>query len=506
LYSSGKFRKDKSDTAYQIASGLHGVGNVAVNALSDWMEIEIYRDKKHASYKFKKAVPTDVSQEKHKGDTPYATKISFKPSKEYFSTMEVDIKTLEERLRIACVNYPKLKIILRVDEKDFVIKGSEKELILDYLTKNEEVHWIELENKKKPERCQLKIAWDESGSTTPKVLSCVNLIRVHTGTHILKLNNAVKNVFATFAKKHGFDFKPEDALVGMRAYLNLSIIKTSFEAQVKVKLESKTDLSVMSNLESQLKKYLDSNPELKNELLDRFQQYRRTLQSKKVLGASGGKKRSSTKLTKLRDCKNKGGELIIGEGDSAIGGLAQVRDKKKHAILPLRGVIVNAVTKKDLLGNNEVKDIMNALGTGIESNFDIKSLRYSKVILAADADPAGHFITALLIVLFARLTPELIKRGKLYVCRTPLFGYKEKGVLVPLWSEKEVDSARKKGKQIKRFKGLGEYSPKDLKVFTLNEDTRKLIKVEWSDKYERVFELMSSSEEKKKLMIGTWKL
>jgi DNA gyrase subunit B len=504
LFSSGKFHKGQTDSAYHIASGLHGAGLTAVNALSKEMVVEIYRDKKHATYQFKNATDVARDVEPFKGEKPFSTKIKVIPNPAYFEDPSVDVKVIEERLRIACCNYPKLKVILRVDGKDQLIKGTEEELILDYLS-GTVPSWHIFENTKKIESYSLKLGWDNEPPGGPKILSCVNLIRVHSGVHINKLLNAIRETFAYLAKKYGYSFKPDDALYCMRSYLNLKIIKTSFEAQVKVKLESKSDLSVMDTLDSQLRKYFEANDAIRTELLEKFQSYRRSLQTKKMK-TSNGHKRGSTQFTKLRDCVHLGGELIIGEGDSAIGGLAEVRDPNKHAILPLRGVIPNSLTKKDLLNNQEIKEIIQSLGCGIEEQCDITKLRYSKIILAADADPAGHFITSLLILLFARLMPPVIKEGKLFVCKTPLYGYGHQSGFIPIWTEEELKKYRTNGKTIRRFKGLGEYNPEELRNFTLDEKQRILIPVKWSDKYERIFELMSDASQKRKLVLGDWKL
>lgn len=507
LFSSGKFDK-KDSSAYQIASGLHGVGLVAVNALSDWMEIEIYRDKKHGKYTFINA--TEKIERSFKKTIPLYkpsyTKITIKPSDKYFMSIDIDIDTIEERLRIASANFKDLTIILNIGGDIREIKSvTEDDLIREYLTNTDGLDWISIENKSGSEYCLLKLAWDTEAPVTQKIFSCVNLIHVHSGTHIKLINNSIKNIFTYFAKKYKYDFKPEDCFVFLRCYLNLKIIKTSFEAQVKVKLESKSDLSVMNSIESKLKKYLEENDELRTQLLDSFQTYRKTLQNKKLVKI-GDKNRSSNKFTKLRDCRNIGGELLIGEGDSAVGGLLHVRDPKKHAILPLRGVIMNVLKNSEWHKNTEVKEIVQAIGTGVEDECDISKLRYSKIILAADADPAGSFITTLLIILFAKLAPDIIKSGKLFVCITPLHGTRKNNMLIPLWTDDDMIHARSKNMSIKRFKGLGEFSPEDLKVFTLDIKTRRLIRVDWSDKYEKLFKLMISSTEKRKLVMGEWSI
>lgn len=507
LFSSGKFEKG-SGSAYQIASGLHGVGLVAVNALSDKMEIEIYRNGLHGVYIFKDAVG-DIKRfvTKPEGNfRPFGTDITAYPSKKYFKDTSVEVVVIEERLRIACANFPNLRATLKVDnKKSYVINSNEEDLISSYLTTTENLEWITYLNEKGPESCLIKLTWDEEPPTTQKIFSCVNLIRVHSGTHLKVLHDALRNVLMYLGKKYKYTFKPEDCFVFLRCYMNLKIVKTSFEAQVKVKLESKTDLSIMRHLGTYLKRYFEDNEEIRTDLLTRLQIYRKSLQTRKLVKLNKTRRISVT-FTKLRDCKSEGGELLIGEGESAVGGLLHVRDKKKHAILPLRGVVLNVLTSSNWYENTVVKDIVQAVGTGTVKECDISKLRYNKIIIAADADPAGGWITALLITLFAKLTPDIIKNGKLYVCKTPLYGTRKRGKLIPIWTMEELNTAREKGLPIKRYKGLGEFSPADLKVFTLDTKTRQLIQVKWSENYDKIFKLMTSSAEKRKLVLGEWSI
>ena len=507
LFTSGKFKKNEQKSAYKIASGLHGVGLSAVTALSDYIELDIYRDGFHAYYKIEHSGKITRNQEKFSGDKPYSTRITVRPSEQYFNSLEINLVTIEERLRIACANYSNLKIAFIVDGKKKIIKGTEDELILDYLGKGIK-KWFSFETKKGPEKCILRFAWDENSPLTPKTLTTVNLVRVHDGAHITKIYNIIKPMFTAFAKKHNYDFQPDDCLNWFRLYINLSIIKTSFEAQVKVKLEKKSDLTVMDPLEKQIEKYFKENETELLYLMERFQDYRKSFESKKALNSKSTKKRSSTVFTKLFDCSEPNGELLIGEGDSAVGGIIKVRNPKKHAILPLRGVIINSLKNNiaEILKNEEVKDIINAIGCGISKECVIEKLRYNKIILAADADPAGNFITVLLIGLFAHLTPDIIKNGRLYVCKTPLYGTRRKGKFVPLWTDEDVEKCRKNNETITRFKGLGEFNPADLKTFTLDDSTRKLIKVEWSKNPEKIFELLTSSTEKRNLIMNEWSL
>ena len=505
LHSSGKFNKGSDASPYKIASGLHGVGLTAVFALSKSMVIEIYKNKLHATYNL---IENNItrSQEKFTDTIPFSTKISFIPSNVFFEDLKVDMKLIEERLEVANVNYPELNITVIIDGKSKSLSCNEDTIIKHYLTETKDVNWLEFEEEKEDEYFKIKLGWDNELPITQKIFTSVNLSRVHDGVHINKATGIIKNIFQTYAKKNKFEFQPEDSLNWLRLYINLKIVKTSFEAQVKVKLERNSDISIMDKLEDKIKNYFSKNEDQLLELLERFQHYRKNILSKNALKGTSSKKRASTNFTKLKDCSEPGGELIIGEGESAVSGLVQVRNIKKHAILPLRGVIVNSLTKKDLLNNTEVKDIIQAVGCNI-SDFKLEDLRYDKIILAADADPAGHFITTLLIVLFAHLYPDIIKNKKLYVCETPLFGHGKNENFEPLWDQKSLDDARNKNIKIRRIKGLGEFNPIELKKFTLDPIKRKLILVEWSEEHkEKLFNLMTNSEDKRDLALGTWKL
>ncbi len=511
LFTSGKFYKEGEESAYKIATGLHGVGNVAVYALSEEMKIEIYRDGKYAKYMFNSEGVTRHVED-WKKPRVFSTKITAKIDSKYFSTIEIDSKKVEERIRLALTSHPNLKVLFSVDGKNILIKGSEDDLILDYLSKTVK-DWKVVNDKDSitQENYHLRFGWEPENYASHKILSSVNLVRTEHGVHINKLYNCMRNVFQALAKKHGFSFNPDDCFQGFRAYMSLEIIKTSFDAQVKTVLEKNSNIDIMNSLEKKIKDELESDKEYLNVLLKRMQMYRDSLRSKKVMKGRANKGRANTKYTKLRDCSLPGGELIIGEGDSAIGGVAEHRDTEKHAVLPLRGVIPNALTmdSQRLMKNVEVSDIIQAIGCGIGRECDISKLRYEKIIIATDSDPAGHWIAALLIILFAKLAPDVIKFGHLYLCKTPLFATTRKKKFIPIWSRDELEKCRKAGEKIMRFKGLGEFEPEDIKVFTLDEATRILIPIKWPEKKEEVdklFELLVLSSEKRKLVTGTWSI
>jgi len=506
LFTSGKYKKGEEESAYKIAVGLHGIGLMCCFALSEYMNIDIYRNDLHAIYRFNSNGDVVREQKKHNDKKPFSTKIEVKPDEKYFTSTSVDLKAIEERLNIAVSNYPNLRAVLKVDNKDTIIKGSEDDLIQKYMGCSD-LTWCRFVGEKKPETYDVRFSWDFEGSSGNKSFTVINLCKVEDGVHINQVQNIVKNYFYEQGLSKKLTFQQNDVLVGFRLYINLRLIETAFAEQTKHRLSGRTNLSVMNDLKDKIEKYFNKNKEITEKLLAQFQAYRTRITNKKLV-KNNTKTRGFTTLTKLRDCIFPGGELLIGEGDSAGNGLIKVRDPKKHAILPLRGVIPNVLTKKDYHNNKELKDIIVACGCGVEKYCDVSKLRYDKIILAADADPAGHWITALLITLFAHKMAPVVQAGKLYVCKTPLFGYRDTNKkLVPLWDEKELKKARDADKKILRFKGLGEFDAKDLKTFVLDESVRKLIQVEWSEKnHDKLFELMSSSAERRKLVQDEWTL
>jgi DNA gyrase/topoisomerase IV subunit B len=240
---------------------------------------------------------------------------------------------------------------------------------------------------------------------------------------------------------------------------------------------------------------------LMKEYMQRFQDYRVKLDSKKFAKKTTGNKRASTKFTKLRDCTSRQGELYIVEGDSAGGSIIQSRNPALHAILPLKGKsIPNVTTKKNILANKEVGELVKAVGAGVDTHFNINKMRYQKLICATDADHDGNHIACLVTMVIATLMPEVVKSGRYYIAQTPLFAINEKKIFIPLWNEEQLEKARADGRNITRFKGLGELSPKQLKVCLLDVKTRNLVPIKYSTDMPALIKLFSSAEEKRKLV------
>jgi len=508
LFSGAKFKDAK--TAYTISSGLHGVGLVAVNALSDWMTVEIYRGGRHAIFSFVNAKLKDKKIKKFDGkDLPFSTKIEFKPSKKIFDELTADVDRLRNRLITASIQMPKNIFVLNVDDQRELFRLNLNEYFNKYILDDGNGEIIKRANfhaSEGAEKFNIMMSYSDKGNSI-KLSSSVNLLPTTSGgTHVNVFYEVLRDIFTTKAKKLGYNFQPNDCLIGLRAYLMLSLKEIQFSAQIKDKLTNKKAYleKLVSILKPQVEAYFTANPNELEILLEHFQAYRQKLDSKKLKTNVSNGKRSFTKFTKLRDCTSNRGELFICEGDSAGGGLIACRNPKQHAVFPLKGKIPSAATTKDILANKEISELMKALGTGVNNDFDISRLRYQKVVIFTDADADGDHIAALLILVFSMLTPELIKQGHIYYGKTPLYAINDKKLFKPLWSEDELNEARKLNKKIIRCKGLGEFNPSQLKTFTTLNESRKLIPVEFTTDMSKILKLFTNVESKKELLRGEY--
>jgi len=511
LHSGAKFKGSRE--AYEICSGRHGIGLVAVNALSEFFKIEIIRNSVYSIFEFKKfnlikkfSAPIE--------NKSFSTKITFKPDKTIFESLKPDIDKIKNRLSIASIHLQNCAFVLIVDKKEEIIKlNTEEYFIKCCLSENEKItKIIDISMKDKrnvcgltiTEKLNLKLCYSLSGTITPKILGSVNLLPIEDGgTHVKLLTEMLKDVLLAYGKKMNKRFVSQDVLYRLRTYIDLSLIEPEFAAQAKTQLINRK--SYLKKLFNKARRVLDiefsKNPDQLEIILKQFEDYRVKVESKK---AKGSRNRSLIEFTKLRDCRNHpDSELFIVEGDSAAGSFIQCRNSKIHGILPIKGKIPNiAVKKMDIIKNQEIKEIISAIGTGIEYDFDISKLRYDKIILAADADPDGAHINCLLIALFGYLMPEIVKQGKLFICQTPLFAVKKGKMFQPIWTKRELEKIRE-GKYynyIIRYKGLGEFNFWELKICTLDEKTRKLIKIEYSKDIDLIMKLLLEPAKKRKLL------
>jgi DNA gyrase/topoisomerase IV subunit B len=487
LFSGAKFQDKK--TAYEISSGLHGVGLVAVNALSSYYKVEVYRGKQD-----------------FKGKAPFSTKIEFTPNKKYFETIQPDLKRIRKRLTTASAEMPNdIQFALVIDDTKEVFQLDEvTHFVNSCLTEAGNLVATTLDYEKKPERFRVLFTYEDKGPITPKIISSINLLPVDNGgTHFNCLADLFRDFFFAKGKKYGYKFQANDSLFKLRAYLMLKMINPKFSSQTKDKLTNrKTDFDkFMKEFRNQLEAFANDNEDTLKKYLGKFQDYRRVLDAQKMKTNGTGGRRASTQFTKLRDCTSRDGELYIVEGESAGGSIIQCRDPRMHAVLPLKGKsIPNVTTKKNILDNKEVGELVRAIGTGIPPQFDLSKMRYQKIITATDADHDGNHIACLVSMVIAILLPEVIRDGRYFIAQTPLFAINEGKTFIPIWDDKQLEKARDKGRKITRFKGLGELSPHQLKVCLIDEKTRNLIPVSYSENIQELIKLFSSANEKRRLL------
>lgn len=502
LFSGAKFRDRKS--AYMICSGLHGVGLVTVLALSKQYMVEIYRNGKHAKFLFIQSKLKEKIIESFNGDKPFSTKIEFIPDKKYFSTNIPEVHRIRQRIFSASVELPNTIFRLNIDGNIETIKlDKDTHFKKNCLNDSDETisNIIDIKIIDSVELFESKFCYSWSGAITPRFISSVNLLPVPDGgCHVNLFYEFVKDYFTDKGKKSNLKFQPNDTLCGLRSYFNLRLIKPEFSGQAKFRLDNKKeDLERFINkLKPTFDEYFSKNPQVLVDILGHFEDYRKSIDSKKIKVSNG--RRGSTKFTKLRECTNPNGELFIVEGDSAAGGFVQSRDPRKHAIFPLKGKIPSAVTKKEILENKEMSEMILSFGTGVGPQFDISKLKYNKIICTTDADDDGAHIAVLLTMNIALLTPEIIKQGKYFIAITPLYSINEKKTFIPLWTKEELDKAVNDKRNITRFKGLGELNPEQIKISILDEKTRYLIPVHYSENMDYLIKLLSDANEKRKLV------
>lgn len=503
LHTGGKFSSLK--TAYKISSGKNGVGLITLLALSDFYIMEIYRDKKHAKYIFENAKLKEKIVEEFKDDPPFSTKIQFKASKKYFETLLPDIARIRKRLLVASVEIPKTTLVLNVDSQKEVISLNKDEFFKKYCLNDVDTEIseiIDLNTSDGNEKFNVKFCYSFEGTIAPRIISSINLLPVDDGgTHVNIFFDLIKDFYMLKAKKNNLKFQPTDCLSGLRAYFSLELEKPDYSSQSKDKLINRKDyFNQLSNkLKIEIEKYFNLNPTVLENLLIFFDEYRKKIESKKIKTSVNGK-RASTKFTKLRDCTGNNGELYVVEGDSAGGGFIECRNSRLHAILPLKGKIPSIVNKEDILKNKEIGELIGSLGTGVGPNFDISKLKYTKIICTTDPDADGGHIFSLMTIALANLVPEIIINGHFYLAQVPLYAINKGKKFVPIWTKEELSKARKDNEPIIRLKGIGELNPWQLKICCIDESTRKLIRVQYSNDLSKIMELFSDVNKKRELL------
>jgi len=526
LHAGGKF----GGGGYKVSGGLHGVGVSAVNALSEWCEVEVRLDGQIHFQRYERGypkTPVKVIGKTKADDT--GTKTTFKYDPQIFKEeMEFRFDTLVQRFR-------EMAFVTRGVTIHFLDERTERQMtfyfeggitsFVRYLNRNRENLHPVVHVEKEIDGVGVEVAIQYTDAFTESVYSFANTINtVDGGTHLTGLRASITRVVNDYARKNGLlkdadpNFSGDDTREGLTAIVSVKHPDPQFESQTKVKLMNpEVQTYVTQAVGEALGTFLDENPQAAKGIDSKCLTSARARDAARKARDLVIRKSALESLTlpgKLADCSERDSaktELYIVEGDSAGGSAKQGRDRHFQAILPLRGKIMNTERARldKILGNNEVKSLISALGTGIGDNFDLEGLRYGRVIIMTDADVDGSHIRTLLLTFFFRYMPSLIDDGHLYIAQPPLFRIAHKNQFKYAYTDKEKDKILKEigdKASLQRYKGLGEMNPEQLWETTMNPENRTLLLVTVEDAAEsdRTFDmLMGDAVDPRKKFIQT---
>lgn len=518
LHAGGKF----GGGGYKVSGGLHGVGASVVNALSNWLEVEIYHEGKVYQQRYERGKVMEkltVIGDCEEGKT--GTKVTFLPDDTIFETTIFDFNVLKQRFREMAFLTKGLKIVLKDDreeepkEKTFHYEGGIKEFVT-YLNRSatplyEQIIYCEgMVNN-----VSVEVAMQHNDSYSDNTYGFVNNITTpEGGTHVVGFRNAITKTFNDYARKNKLlrDNEPnlsgEDIREGLTAIISVKIEDPQFEGQTKQKLGNSEARGAVDNVVSkQLEIFLEQNPAVGKIIVEKSVMSQRAREAARKARDLTRRKSALDNMAlpgKLADCSDKNPEnceIYIVEGDSAGGSAKTARDRATQAILPLRGKILNVEKARldKIYGNAEIKAMITAFGTGIHEDFDISKLRYHKIIIMTDADVDGSHIATLMLTFFFRKMKELIENGHVYIATPPLYLVKKGKQERYCWTEKERDTITAefgKGAHVQRYKGLGEMNAHQLWETTMNPDTRILrqVNIENAAEADRIFSMLMGDE------------
>ena len=505
LHAGGKF----GGGGYKVSGGLHGVGASVVNALSNWLEVEICHDGKVYKQRYERGkvvYKLKVVGECEEGKT--GTKVTFMPDDTIFEDTVFDYNILKQRFREMAFLTKGLKIVLRDEreeeliERTFHYEGGIKEFVT-YLNKSKEALYEDvIYCEGMVNNVQVEVAMQHNDSYNETTYGFVNNITTpEGGTHIMGFRNALTKTFNDYARKNKLlkDSEPnlsgEDIREGLTAIVSVKIEEPQFEGQTKQKLgNSEARGAVDSVVSKQLEIYLEQNPMIAKQTIEKSVLAQRAREAARKARELTRRKSALDGMSlpgKLANCSDKNPEnceIYIVEGDSAGGSAKTARNRATQAILPLRGKILNVEKARldRIYGNAEIKAMITAFGTGIHDDFDISKLRYHKIIIMTDADVDGAHISTLLLTFLYRFMPELIKQGYVYLAQPPLYKLEKNKKIWYAYSDEELDSilqevGRDTNNKIQRYKGLGEMDAEQLWDTTMDPEHRVLLRVTMDD-------------------------
>ena len=501
LHAGGKF----GGGGYKVSGGLHGVGASVVNALSNWLEVQIFHDGKiykqryergHTMYPLKEVGKCDINKT--------GTTVTFSPDGSIFEETVYDFDTLKQRLRETAFLTKNLRITLRDDreepvkERVFHYEGGIKEFVT-YLNKSKEALYPEViycEGEKNG--VLVEVAMQHNDAYNEATYSFVNnIITPEGGTHLAGFRNALTKTFNEYARANKIlkDSEPalfgDDIREGLTAIVSIKIEEPQFEGQTKQKLgNSEARGAVDSVVSEQLTYFLEQNPQVAKTICEKSllaQRAREAARKARDLTRRKTALEGTSLPGKLADCSDKDPkncEIFIVEGDSAGGSAKTARSRSTQAILPLRGKILNVEKARldKIYGNAEIKAMITAFGTGIHEDFDISKLRYHKIIIMTDADVDGAHISTLMLTFIYRFMPELIKQGYVYLAQPPLYKIEKNKNVWYAYSDEQLNNILKEigrdgNNKIQRYKGLGEMDAEQLWETTMDPEKRILRRV-----------------------------
>ena len=500
LHAGGKF----GGGGYKVSGGLHGVGASVVNALSEWLEVEV----RTGGHVYKQRYERGKTMYPLKivgscGAEEHGTRVTFLPDKEIFEETVYDFDTLKIRLRETAFLTKGLKITLRDEreekkEKTFHYEGGIREFV-EYLNRSnvplyEQVFYCEGQR----DGVLVEVAMQHNDSYTENIYSFVNNINTpEGGTHLTGFKNALTKTFNDYGRKNKLLKENEPALSGediregLTAIISIKVEDPQFEGQTKQKLgNSEARGAVDGVVSEQLTYYLEQNPSVAKAIIEKSVLAQRARAAARKARDLTRRKTALDGLSlpgKLADCSSKNPEeceIYIVEGNSAGGSAKDARNKATQAILPLRGKILNVEKARldRIYGNAEIRSMITAFGTGIHEEFDISKLRYHKIIIMTDADVDGAHISTLLLTFIYRFMPELIKQGYVYLAQPPLYKLEKNKRIWYAYSDEELNEilkevGRDQNNKIQRYKGLGEMDAEQLWETTMDPERRILLRV-----------------------------
>jgi DNA gyrase subunit B len=508
LHAGGKFDKN----TYKVSGGLHGVGVSVVNALSEQLKVWVKRDGKEHYMDFVRGyTKTKLSVISKVSVRDTGTKTWFKPDPEIFTELRYDYDTVANRLRELSFLNKGIEIRIKDErpgqekEEVFLAKGGLREMVQFLNASRKPLHNEVVYVEASRDDVEIELAFQYNDGYNENVFSFVNSINTHEGgTHLTGLKSALTRTINAYAAKSGalkkanFTLSGDDVREGLTAVLSVNVREPQFEGQTKTKLgNSEVEGAVKSVVNEYLSAYLDEHPRVANIIIDKTV-------SAALAREAARKARDLTRKKSALDVGNLPGkladcslsdpalcEIYLVEGDSAGGSAKQGRNRAFQAILPLRGKILNVERARidKILGNEEIRTIITAIGAGIKDDFNIENARYHKLILMTDADVDGAHIRTLLLTFFYRQMPQMIEAGYVYIAQPPLYRVAKGKEEFYAYDEKEREEYVKRLSNgdakstvnIQRYKGLGEMNPLQLWSTTMDPETRTILQVTVED-------------------------